>query len=288
MKTKKLKNWFEIPALWFGTWKMWGERTRDENNDDKKDIAAIRFAIDAGMTAFDSAEMYAWGYSETLLGNAIEWHKREELFISSKVRGDNCSYKATKHACENSLDRMWLEYFDLYYIHWRDASFPLKDTMKALNELVDEGKIKHIWVSNFSVESMQEAQKYCKYPIVANQVHYNLLFREAEVSWLLEYCQKNDVMLVAWRPLEYWEFQNTESMKIFEELSKKYSKTPFQIALNWLITIPNVVTLFKSSNQKNISENMWALWWDLDSDDHQFLSEKFPGRKEVSNAVELS
>lgn len=118
------------------------------------------------------------------------------------MRGDNCSYQAIKNACKNSLKRMNIEYIDLYYIHWRDQSFSLQDSMKAMNELVDEGYIRYIGVSNFSKETLIEAQSYSKHPIVANQVHYNIIFREPETSGLLDYCQKNDVMLVAWRPLE--------------------------------------------------------------------------------------
>jgi len=80
--------------------------TRDKSNDDQKDIEAIRYAIDAGLTTIDTAEMYAGGYSETLLGEAIKNYEREKLFLSSKVRGDNCSYAATKNACNNSLKRL--------------------------------------------------------------------------------------------------------------------------------------------------------------------------------------
>jgi diketogulonate reductase-like aldo/keto reductase len=101
------------------------------------------------------------------------------------------------------LDRVGIGSFDLYYIHWREEKFDLADCMKALEELVDEGKIKNIGVSNFSTESLKEAQSYCKkYKIVANQVHYNLIFREPESDGLLQYCQDNDVMLVSFRPLE--------------------------------------------------------------------------------------
>ena len=288
MQIKKLNNGFEIAQLGFGTWKMWGMTTRDKSNDDQKDIEAIRYAIDAGLTTIDTAEMYAGGYSETLLGEAIKNYEREKLFLSSKVRGDNCSYAATKNACNNSLKRLWVDYLDLYYIHWREEEFPLADTMRALNELVEEGKIRYIWVSNFSISSLKEAQNYSKYPIVANQVHFNLIYREPQVSGLLEYCQKNDVMIVAWRPLQYGELQNEQSQDILKRLSEKYQKTPFQIALNWVISHPNVVTLFKSSTPKNIDENLWALWWELDDEDRIFLSKNFPGQQPVSNKVPLA
>jgi len=285
--TKKLKNGFEMPVLGIGTRKMWGTTTRDPENDDQRDIQAIKYAIDQGLTCIDNAEMYAGGYSETLQWEAMKWYDTDALFLSTKVRGSNCSYEATKRACYNSLKRLWVEYVDLYYIHWRDAQFALADTMKALCELVDEWYIKYIWVSNFSKETLAEAQSYSKYPIVANQVHYNLIYREPEISGLIEYCQKHDVMIVAWRPLEYGEFQTPENCKMLQELAEKYKKTPFQIALNWVICEPNVVTLFKSSTPKNIDENLWALGWSLEDKDREYLKTYFPSQQPVSYQVPL-
>jgi len=285
--TKKLKNGFEIPVLGIGTWKMWGTTTRDKSNNDLRDIQAIKYAISQGLTCIDSAEMYAGGYSETLLWEAIKNTPREELFLSSKVRGDNCSYKAIKNACMNSLKRLGVEYLDLYYIHWRDDRFSLKEAMRAMNELVDEGLIRYIWVSNFSKETLEEAQSHSEYLIVANQVHYNLIFREPEVSGLLEYCRKNDVMIVAWRPFEYGDFGSSEAQEILDDMSQKYEKSHFQIALNWIISHPNVVTLFMSRTPENIDDNLWSIWWEMKQVDIKKLSEDFPWQQEISNAVPL-
>lgn len=94
-------------------------------------------------------------------------------------------------------------------------------------------------------------------------------------------------MLVAWRPLEYGKFQLPDSQEMLKKLSQKYKKTPFQIALNWIISEPNVVTLFKSSTPKNIDENLGALGWSLDPEDRAYLQANFPGQQKVSNAVPL-
>jgi len=275
-----------MPELGFGCWPLWGFRTRDVNNDDQRDIAAIRYAIDRGIYAIDTAEMYAGWYSEQLVAKAIKWYEREKLFISSKVRWDNSSYSAIKNACENSLKRTGLKYFDLYYIHWRDEDFSLEESMKAMNELLDEGKIKHIWVSNFSVESMKEAQKHSKYPIVANQVHYNLIFREPESDGLVEYCQKHDVMLVAWRPIELGKLAHAWSLLLLE-MHEKYQKTHAQISINWLTSQRNVVTLFMSRNDEHILENLWGIWWKMSRGDIEILREWFPGQIDISDAVPL-
>jgi len=225
---------------------MWGRMEHNPDNDDQRDIDAIKYAIDAGMKCIDTAELYANGHAEKLVRKAIEWYDRNDLFISTKVWGANHSHEAVKKACHGSLERLGIDQIDLYYLHYKEDDINLEETMKAMNELVDEGLIKYIGVSNFSKESLAEAQSYSKHPIVANQVHYNLIYREPERSGLLDYCRKNDVMLVAWRPVEYGTFQDEDNKELLDGLAKKYNKTPFQIALNWLISETNVTTLFKS------------------------------------------
>lgn len=282
--TKTLKNWFSIPVLGFGTWGMWGRYSRDKSNDDVRDKDAIRYAIQNGLTAIDTAELYAGGYAETMLGEVMQEFPRESLFISTKVIGANASYTAIKNACKNSLKRLQTPYIDLYYIHWRDSQFDLQEQMKAMNELVDEGLIKHIWVCNFSTESLKLAQSFSKYPIVANQVHYNLMYREPEKDWLLEYCQQNDVMLIAWRPTEKWVLSG---VPFLSDMREKYKKTDAQIAINWLTEQKNVVTLFKSSSHEHIDENLRSIGWDIDVEDRENISKNFPEQKYISNAVPL-
>ena len=230
---KILKSWFSLPEVWFGTWTMWGKMEREENYNEDKDIEAIRYAIDNWMTHFDTAELYADGYSEEILWKAIVWYDRSQLIIASKVRGTKCSYNDVIKSCDESLNRVGIESFDLYYIHWRDKSIDLKETIRALDDLLESGKIKNIAVCNFWVESLKEAQSYTKNKIVANQVHYNLVYRESEVSGLLEYCQNNDVMIVAWRPLEYGNLIE-ESKEYLSNYVADYWKTESQLTLNWL------------------------------------------------------
>ena len=285
--TKKLKNGFEIASLGFGTWLMWGRMEHDVNNDDQRDIDAIKYAIDKGMKFIDTAELYGDGQAERLVRQAIEWYDRDELFISTKVWWANHSYEAVKKACQGSLERLGIDCIDLYYLHYKEDDINLEETMKAMNELVDDGLVKHIAVSNFSKDSLILAQSYSKHPIVANQVHYNLIYREPESSWLLRHCQENDVMLVAWRPVQYGEFQNEDNKAILEKLGSKYNKTPFQIALNWLISQDHVTTLFKSCNPDNVQENLWALDFEMRTEDREDLRLNFPGQQSVSNTMPL-
>ena len=232
---KKLKTGFEMPVYGLGTWKMGGGKTRDELNDDKADIEGIRTALDAGVTHIDTAEVYANGYSEILVGQAIEGYDRSKIFLVSKVQEKNMSYDGILNSCNQSLTRLKTNYLDLYLLHRFATNFPLKDSIRALDKLVADGLVKNIGVCNFSKERLAEAQSYTKNKIVCNQVHYNLLVREPEKTGLIKYCQENDVILEAYRPLEKGMLLDAGAAAL-EKIAKKYQKTKAQVAINWLIS----------------------------------------------------
>ena len=183
---------------------MGGRYERDSSNDDELDIKAVQDAILAGVTHIDTAEIYAGGHAEELIAEAIKKAgvDRKKLFITSKVSGDDLSYDGIINSCKASLKRLNTDYLDLYIIHWYSENFPLEKSVQALNDLKKDGLIKNIGVSNFGFEHLKEAMRYSKYPIVCDQVHYNLKVREAEYSKLLKFCAENDVMVVAYRPLD--------------------------------------------------------------------------------------
>lgn len=290
MKTKTLKNGFSLPVIGIGTWPMGGyRRKRDENNNDDRDIRALQFAINNGVTLIDTAELYAGGYSETLLGKAIEGYDREKLVICSKASKDSLLTKeGIKNACKESLKRVKIDYFDLYYLHSKNKNVPIKIQMEALEELYEEGLIKNIGVSNFNTESLKEAQACCKYPIVANQVHYNLIFRGPEIDGLLKYCQENDVMLVAYRAVELGKLANTGNPTMLDLGDKYTGWTHAQIAISWLISQPNVVALFGGSNIDFITENIKAAELVMDTEDIEYGRLNYRGQIEVSDAVPLA
>jgi diketogulonate reductase-like aldo/keto reductase len=158
--------------------------------------------------------------------------------------------------------------------------------MKAFDRLADEKLIRNIGVSNFSVERFKRAQQFCGYKIVVNQVHYNLASREPE-NGLLEFCQKNDVMLVAWRPLAKGAIIDVD-YPFFDELCEKYHKTRAQIALNWLLSQDNVVTLSTMRSVSHLEENLAALNWNMSNEDIEALRRGFPGQEKISSALPLS
>ena len=283
---KELKCGFKMPVFGIGTWMLGGDSKRDPANDGQADIAALICGMEHGFKHIDTAEMYAGGFAEEITGQAIKGHSRGNLFITSKVWSDDLSYDGVLRAAENSLKRLGTDYLDLYLIHKPNDQFPLSKTMKAFDRLMDEGLIKNTGVSNFSVERFKRAQQLFEHKIVVNQVHYNLVVREPE-NELLEFCWKNDVMLVAWRPLAKGAIIDVD-YPFFDELCEKYHKSRAQIALNWLLSQDNVVTVSTMRSVSHLEENLAALNWNMSDEDIEALRREFPGQEKISPVVPLS
>ncbi|MCU0680375.1 MAG: aldo/keto reductase [Planctomycetes bacterium] len=284
--TKKLNNGFEIPVLGFGTWFMGGSFEKEVNYDESRDIEAIKKTFKLGGTRFDTAEMYAHGYSEEILGRALKEYNRSQLFITSKVMPINLNYDNVISSCKNSLARLQMDYLDLYLIHMPNPDISINETMKAFDHLKEEGLIKNIGVCNFNVERLKEAQSQTKNKIVLNQVHYNLLFREPALKGVIDYCQNNDIFIEAWRPIQQGSLAK-KGIDIVDRLGKKYNKTPAQIAINWLISQKNVITLVKASDPKHLEENFGSIGWNMSEEDVKLLIKDYPIQLDRSNAVQL-
>jgi len=251
MLYEKLYDGKEIPVIGLGTWTMGGEEQKDTSRD-KECIRAIREALDIGYTIIDTAEMYGEGHTEELVGEAIKGFNREKLFITSKIWPINLRYKDVFKSFHSSLKRMRVDFIDLYLIHWPNPDIPMEETFKALNELMAKGLVHYIGVSNFNVDQMKEAQKYSSIPLACNQVAYNIMYREPELNGVLEFCQKNNIILTAWKPLER---KKLLSNKTIVSMAKKYNVTPAQIALNWLVRKEKVVTIPMSLKKSHLKEN---------------------------------
>lgn len=271
MQYKKISHNINLPVIGIGTWAMGGELEPNFDNDENN-IQAIKSAIELGMTHIDTAEIYGGGHSEELVGEAIKGFDRSSLFITTKVAKKNCAYEDVLKAMDESLKRLGTNYVNLYLIHAPNDDVPIAETMRTLDYLVEHGKTKLIGVSNFSVEQMKEAQKYSKNKIAANQIEYNLAVRNNErytpnsESEIIPYCQANDIMIIAYRPLDRRGLLLSEN-QLLKELAEKYQKTPAQIAINWLISKESVVTIPKSSSTEHMKENLGALGWSMDAED---------------------
>ncbi len=282
--TKKLSSDFELPVYGLGLWQMGGRWESDTSNDERE-VAAIRAALDAGITHVDTAEGYGNGHAEQLLARAINGYDRAKLQIATKVAGHNQAYDGLMRALEGSLKRLQTDYIDLYMLHFYPPSgTDVNGTVRALDELVAQGAIKHIGVCNMSPNRFEDIQRRTKNKLVCNQVHYNVQYREAEKRGVLEHAQQNDVMLVAWRPVQKG---NLPKSALVNELAAKYGKTPTQIAINWLVSQQNVVTISKTSSLEHLTENLGALDWRMEVRDIERIRTLFPDQKNVSDALPL-
>ncbi len=277
MERKSLgKTGESVAAIGLGTWNMGGRESPDYR-DDERLIEAIRYAVELGMNHIDTAEMYAAGHAEELVGEAVKQFSRDEVFIATKVWPSNLRYEDVIRSCRRSLERLQLKYVDLYMVHWPNPRIPLQETMKAMENLVKDGLIRYIGVSNFDVELLEEAMNALKREeIVANQVEYSLEAREVERE-LIPFCERNGITVTAYTPLGKGRIpaeaaSNKPRGKILAEMAQRYGKTPVQIALNWVIWRPNVITIPKAARKEHLEENAGAAGWRLTEEDYKRLS----------------
>ena len=281
---KRLSNGFELPVYGLGLWQM-GGRAEADTSRDSLEVDAIQACIDAGITHFDTAESYAAGHAEELLGLAILDFNREDLCIASKVSPWNQGFDDLRRSFDASLKRLKLDYLDLYLLHRFPAiGVPLEETMRAMDNLVAAGLVKEIGACNLSTSRFDHLQALTSNKLVCNQVHYNVKVREAERRGVLQHCQQQDILLVAWRPLQKG---TLDAAPILLELAAKYGKTPVQVALNWLISQDHVVTIAKTSSLEHLKENLGSIDWSLSESDIERIRQEFPEQKSASDAVPL-
>lgn len=276
MEYKTLIDDMKIPVLGLGTWLIGGALEADYSQDIKA-INAIKKALELGYNHLDTAEMYGNGHCEELIGEAIKGNERSSLFITSKVRETKLKYKDVIKSANESLNRLQTNYIDLFLIHSPSYTIPIEETMAAFDYLMDKKMIRNIGVSNFQVHQLVEAQRHSNYKIVANQIEYSLLTRNIGKysgnkdmeSKTIPYCQENDIIIMAERPIERGIILQNHSQ--LDKLESKYNKTKAQIAINWLVSKKNIITIPKSVNENHLKENLGALGWNLDIEDIKML-----------------
>jgi diketogulonate reductase-like aldo/keto reductase len=242
-----------VPEIGLGAWKYRGG------------VEPLRHGIALGASLIDTAEIYG---TEEIVGHAIQG-QRAQVFLATKVSGSHLRHDDVLRAAEASLRRLQIDVIDLYQIHWPNQSVPIKETMRAMESLVDSGHIRYIGVSNFSAFEMRQAQATMnQYAIVSNQVLYSLNRREIERE-LLPYCQEHQVTVIAYTPLDDGRltvrsrFRRNHGMQALEQVAAETHKTLAQVALNWCTSRPNVIAIPKSNSSERIAENCGASGWRL-------------------------
>lgn len=260
-----------VAALGQGTWFM-GEDAHAR----AQEVSALQCGIDLGMNLIDTAEMYADGGAEEVVGEAIKT-RRDQVFLVSKVLPYNASRNGTIEACERSLARLGTDHIDLYLLHWR-GRYPLAETLAAFDELQAAGKIRAWGVSNFDVDDMEELEALTDGRSVAtNQILYNLTRRGPEYD-LIPWCDARKIPLMAYSPIEQGRLLgNTVLADIAQEIGFK----PAAVALAWTMRNGNVIAIPKSANLAHLRDNARATDIKLSPDQLLRLDRAFapPSRK---------
>lgn len=271
MKTLLLPSGVAIPVLGQGTWYMGEDRSQK-----KREVDALRLGMDLGMTLLDTAEMYADGGAEQVVGEAIAG-RRDEVFLVSKVYPHNADKRGMQAACERSLRRLGSDHIDLYLLHW-PGSVPLAETLEAFDALKKAGKIRDFGVSNFDSAGMQEARAL---PgggqLAVNQVLYNL--KRRGVEWdLLPWCRRHAVPVMAYSPLESSADDQRRLLgkPLLQAVARRHDASPAQIALAWLLHQEQVIVIPKAVNPVHVRENRAALDIVLTAEDLAALDQAFP------------
>jgi aryl-alcohol dehydrogenase-like predicted oxidoreductase len=303
------RSGLKVPELCFGAgtfgssnefFKAWSETTQEEAN------RIVDICMDAGMNLFDTADIYSNGDSEVALGKALAKHKREDLMISTKAtfrlgKGPNDVGSSRYHliqSAERSLKRLGTDYIDIYHLHAFDATSPVEETLRALDDLVSEGKVRYIACSNFSgwhlMKSLSVSERYGWSRYVGHQVYYSLVGRDYEWE-LMPLGLDQGVGALVWSPLGWGRLtgkirretgipkESRLNSKVvqdagpqvpeeylykvvdaIDEIAKETGKTVPQIALNWLLRRPTVATLIVGArNEEQLKQNLGAIGWEL-------------------------
>ena len=281
MRYKNIGNKY-ISVVGIGTWKgIWGEKTYPQKNPehDNLTIKTIRAAIKKGITHIDTASMYGGGYAEEQIGQAIKGIDRNKIFITTKVKGTDLNYDSVIKSAKNSLKRLDTNYIDLYLIHWYNPDISLSETINALDDLVEQGLVRHIGVSNFSLDQLKEAERLTRNNISAVQVEYNLERRDNGrhsknvESEIIPYCQKNNILIIVYKSFAEGHLAKRGYHELIDELSDKYNKSPAQINLNWALSKENVVVIPRTIDEAHMDENIYSTNWQMSKEDLQRLDD---------------
>ncbi len=277
MRTRRLKDGTCIPVLGQGTWYMGEDEKKRED-----EIAALRYGIENGMTLIDTAEMYGDGAAEKLVGEAVRPFKREDLFLVSKVYPWNAGRRHIFKSCENSLKRLGTDHLDLYLLHWM-GTIPLAETVRCMEELVKEGKIRRWGVSNLDVEELElllslPGGENCQ----TDQVLYHLGSRGAEVR-LLPFMKKQGMPLMAYCPLAQAGKLQSGILRneVLKEIAAARGVSVFQILLAFSIRDEDVFAIPKAASVSHVRENIEAEAIILSEKEAAALNEAFPAPEYV-------
>ena len=279
------KSDLKISSILMGTWQAGKEMWVDI--DDAQSTRAIRAAVESGITAFDTAAAYGKGHSERILGEAIAG-VRTGVVLATKVFANRLKFDQVINSCHQSLKNLKTDYVDLYQVHWPSGAFgtravPIEETMAAMSELKDKGKIRAIGVSNFSFAQLEEANRYVS--IDSIQSPYSLFWRHIEKD-ITKYCRENNISILAYAPMaqglltgkfsrnhEFAKGDHRKKNRLFSPehfrraqealeslrpIAEKKSASVGQLALAWVMSHPGTGAIAGARNAEQVAQNARA------------------------------
>ncbi|TAH32887.1 aldo/keto reductase [Candidatus Saccharibacteria bacterium] len=270
MQTKSGKQLFPIGI---GTWNIGGTFQSDPTakykgaepnyENEPAEIEAIRHSLSKGQNHLDCAELYGAFHTDDVVGKALVGQEREDLYLADKLWRTSLEAGLVRPTVEKMLEKLGTDYLDMLYIHYPFTEVKWQEAVSQIDELIDEGIVRDFGVSNFTVADMQEAQRLAKHPIVANQMNYNVLYRDEVDQVFKDYCRENNIQIVAYQPVKRQEVLSSE---LLQEIAKEHGATPAQIALAWLIA-QGTLPIPKAVSKQHIDENVAAAKIQLSKED---------------------
>lgn len=261
----------KIPTIGYGTWQM----------NDSEAADAVEQALSLGYRLIDTAAVYG---NEKGVGEGIERSdvEREDMFVTTKLWNDEQGYESAFQAFDDSLDRLGLDYIDLYLIHW-PATAQRRESWKALTELYESGRAKNVGVSNYTVRHLEEMKDYTDLVPAVNQVEFHpFLYKEQEE--LLEYCAAKNIVVEAYSPLAR---ANKLEHDTLQDIGDTYGKTPAQVMLRWCMQ-QYTVPIPKSADPDRIKENFEVFDFELSGKDMEAINNLSQGMRTGSDPHDMA
>ncbi|MEF8829338.1 MAG: aldo/keto reductase [Haloarcula sp.] len=237
-----------VPAIGLGTWQLTGPSCTE----------TVETALEMGYRHIDTAQAYG-NERQVGLGMEAAAVDREDVFLTTKLDGSNRDERSVRRSTRESLNRLGTDYLDLLLIHWPNAPWmaSLSETLGAMNDLVEEGLVRHIGVSNFSPSLLDEARAISTAPILTDQVQYHPYWDQRK---LLDYCRIHDVLLTAYSPLARGGVLDDPALV---QIGNRYGKSPAQVALRWLVQQDGVAAIPKASSRDHLEANLAVFDFEL-------------------------
>ncbi|MFG1450208.1 MAG: aldo/keto reductase [Thermoplasmataceae archaeon] len=255
-----------VSDIGIGTWGMGGTSKADYRND-QDSVETLRYALSKGINLIDTAEMYAAGHSEELVGKSIQGLDRKKIFITTKIWHTHLHKEQVRKSTEESLKRLGTDYVDLLLIHWPNSSVPIKETIAAMEEMLKEGKTRFIGVSNFDVQQTKDAMEACRDSVIAaNQIEYNYWNRGGESS-VISYCEEKGISVIAYSPINRGKIDGSD---VLNRMAHKYSCKPVQMSLRYVME--RSIPIPKTSDKKHLDDLLGALNINISKEDYNILA----------------